>query len=53
MENKILKTDEEYFKALNRLEEIFQAKPGTPEGDEAFHLSLAIRKYDEENFPIH
>jgi|SRR5690554_1185064 len=52
MQIKILKTEEEYFQALDRLEEIFQAKPGTPEGDEAELLSLVIRKYDEANFPL-
>lgn len=52
MEIKILKTEEEYLKALKRLEEIFQAKPGTPEGDEMELLCLVVRKYEEEKYPI-
>jgi HTH-type transcriptional regulator/antitoxin HigA len=52
MQIKVLKTEEEYFQALALLEEIFQAEPGTPEGDEAELLSLVIRKYDEANFPL-
>jgi len=52
MQIKVLKTEEEYFQALNRLEEIFQAELGTPEGDEAELLSLVIRKYDEEFLPL-
>lgn len=52
MQIKVLKTEEEYFQALDRLEAIFQAESGTPEGDEAELLSLIIRKYDEENYPI-
>lgn len=52
MEIKILKTEEEYLKALKRLEEIFQAEPGTPEGEEMELLSLVVRNYEEEKFPI-
>lgn len=32
---KPIKTDKDYRKALERLESIFDAKPGTSEGDEA------------------
>lgn len=43
---------EEYLIKLKRLEEIFQAKPGTPEGEEADKLAKEIREFDEENYPI-
>jgi HTH-type transcriptional regulator/antitoxin HigA len=52
MKIKIIKTEEDYLQALKRLEEIFQAVPGTPEGEESELLCLVIRKYEEENFPI-
>lgn len=52
MKIRILKTEEDYLKALKRLEEIFQAEPGTPEGDESELLCLVIRKYEEEKYPI-
>ena len=45
-------TQEEYLIKLKRLEEIFQAKQGTPEGEEAEKLSKEIRKFDEKNYPI-
>lgn len=45
-------TQEEYLTKLKRLEEIFQAKPGTPEGDEAEKLAKEIREFDEKNYPI-
>lgn len=49
---KIIKTEEEYDKALERLEVIFDAEPGTQEGDEMELLSLLISKYEDENYPI-
>jgi len=48
MKFKLLKTDEDYEQALNKLDEIFDAKPNTPKGDEFELLSLLIDKYEEE-----
>ena len=33
MESEAIKTEEDYYQALNRLEEIFHAKIDTPDGD--------------------
>ena len=52
MDLKILKTKNDYEKALNKIEIIFDAKPNTVEGDEFELLSLLIDKYEEEHFPI-
>ncbi|MBW6460469.1 MAG: hypothetical protein K0B08_07835 [Bacteroidales bacterium] len=52
MKNKIIKTKKEYEKALNRLEQIFNARPGTAEGDELEFLSLLLDNYEKEHFPI-
>lgn len=52
MEIKAVKTDQDYENALRRLEEIFQAKADTPEGDEAEVLTILIEKYEDEYFPI-
>ena len=41
-------TKAEYEKALERLEEIFNAKPGTPEGKELDQLTNSILSYEEE-----
>lgn len=49
---KIIKTQAAYKKALKRIEEIFDAKPNTPKGDELELLSLLIDKYEQEKFPI-
>ena len=52
MDLKLIKTEEDYQQALQRLEVIFNAKKGTKEGDELEILSLLIEKYEGENFPI-
>ena len=49
---KPIKTESEYQNALNRLKEIFDAKPGTREGDELEILSILINNYENEHFPI-
>ena len=52
MEIKPIKTEQDYSDALMRLEEIFDAKKGTKEGDELEVLGILIEKYEDENFPI-
>lgn len=52
MKLKLLKSEKDYDKALARLEEIFDAAPGTPEGDEAEVLALLIEKYEDKHHPI-
>jgi HTH-type transcriptional regulator / antitoxin HigA len=52
MVNKVIKTEEEYNLALTRLEEIFDSKVGTLEGDELELLSLLIDNYEKVHYPI-
>ena len=52
MDIKVLKTEEEYSKALKRLEEVFHAPIDSIEGDEADLLSILIEKYENEHYPI-
>tara|TARA_R110000850_G_scaffold80862_1_gene173627 strand:- start:178926 stop:179285 length:360 start_codon:yes stop_codon:yes gene_type:complete len=47
-----IRNEKDYQKALNRLEDIFDAKKGTEEGDELEILSILIDQYEKENFPI-
>lgn len=49
---KPIKTEKDYFKALNRLEEIFDAQANTPAGDELEILGILIENYENQNFPI-
>jgi HTH-type transcriptional regulator/antitoxin HigA len=52
MNIKLIKTEADYQKALKRLEEIFDAKIGTPDSDEADILGLMIDEYEKKHFPI-
>lgn len=52
MEIKPIRTEEDYASALNRLEVIFNAEFGTPEGDELEILGILIDRYESEHFPI-
>lgn len=47
-----IRNDKDYQKALDRLEDIFDAKKGTDEGDELEILSILIDKYENDSFPI-
>jgi len=47
-----IKSEKDYENALERLEQIFDAKQGTKEGDELEILSILIEKYEDEYYPI-
>ncbi len=49
---KPIKTKKDYSLALERLEKIFDAKKGSPEGDELEVLSILIEKYENEHFQV-
>jgi HTH-type transcriptional regulator / antitoxin HigA len=48
----LIKTENDYNQALERLEIIFDAKKGTQEGDELELLGILIDQYENEHFPI-
>ncbi|MBS1615207.1 MAG: transcriptional regulator [Bacteroidetes bacterium] len=52
MNIKPIKTKKDYEQAMIRLENLFDAKKGTPKGDELEILSLLIEKYEDDKFPI-
>jgi HTH-type transcriptional regulator/antitoxin HigA len=47
-----IKTKKDYKAALARMEQIFDAKAGTVEGDELEVLGILIEKYENEHFPV-
>jgi HTH-type transcriptional regulator / antitoxin HigA len=49
---KVIKTTVEHEGALARIEELFTAKPGTPEGDELELLLLLVEAYEAKEYPI-
>ena len=52
MKPKLIKTNTEYEAALERIEAIFDAKPGTSVGDELELLTTLVELYEEKHFPI-
>ena len=52
MNIKLIKTESDYRNALNRLEQVFDAKIGTPESDEADMLALIVDEYEKKNYAI-
>ena len=50
MQLRKLKTKKDYSEAMERFNEIFQAKAGTKESDEADVLAILIKDYDDEHF---
>lgn len=47
-----IKTRKDYQQALLRLEQIFDAKPGSAEGDELELLGILIDSYEKNHYPI-
>jgi len=52
MKAKLIKTESDYKAALERIEAIFDARPGTPEGDELELLVTLVEMYEAKAFPI-
>ena len=49
---KPIKSKKDYQAALTRLDQIFDAKPGTKDGDELEILGILIEKYEQDRYPI-
>ena len=52
MKLKPIRNDRELDRALERIDELWGAKPGTPRSDELDVLMMLVEKYEEEHFPI-
>ena len=52
MKIKPIRSDKDYYNALDRLEQIFDSPIGTDEGDEAEILSLLIENFENTHYPI-
>ncbi len=50
--NRLIKTKEDYKKALSRIEMVMDAEPGTPEMDELELLTALVEMYEDRHFPI-
>ena len=47
-----IKTDDDLRAALARIDEIFDAEPGTPESDELDVLAVLVERYEDDHYPI-
>ena len=47
---KTIITEEEHQKALSRIEELMDAEPNTPEGDELDFLVTLVEKYEDKKY---
>lgn len=52
MKPKLIKRHQDHEAALDRIEAIFDARPGTPEGDELELLLTLVDLYEDKVFPI-
>jgi len=52
MNIKLIKTEEDYQQALERLADLFDAQIGTSESDEADILAMLVDEYEKKHYPI-
>jgi HTH-type transcriptional regulator/antitoxin HigA len=52
MEIRPIRSDADYRAALTEVERLWDAEPGTPEGDQAAILSILIEAYEAKHHPI-
>ncbi len=52
MKPRVIKSEAEYAATLARVEQIFDARPGTAKGDELELLLLLVESYEDLAFPI-
>lgn len=48
----VIKTDEDLQEALQRFDQVFMAKPGSPEADEREAIALVIEAYERKHHPV-
>lgn len=49
---KVIETEEDYQKTLSRIDELMDAEPNTPEGDELELLVTLVELYEDKKYPI-
>jgi HTH-type transcriptional regulator/antitoxin HigA len=52
MEIKPIKTEADEQAALQEIEKLFDAEPGTPESDRLEVLTTLVEAFEEQNYPI-
>ena len=52
MESQTIRTEDEYYAAISRLEKLMGSKPGTEESQELDALADLLVAYESKHFPI-
>lgn len=52
MEIKLIRNKDDYQIALRQIKALWNAAPGTPDGDRLEILSMLVSRYEEEHYPI-
>ena len=52
MISRLIKNEEDYKKALTRIEELMNAQPDTPEMDELDLMTALLEMYEDRHYPI-
>ena len=52
MISRLIKNEEDYKKALSRIEELMDAQPDTPEMDELELMTAMVEMYEDRHYPI-
>lgn len=52
MDIKPIRTEKDYEEALAQIDAIFDAQPGTPDGDLLEMLTILVEAYEEQHYPI-
>lgn len=52
MNIKSIKTLKDNQDALTRIEQVWEAEPNTPEGDELARLVMLVEEFENKHFPI-
>lgn len=52
MQPKVIKGEDEYRSALSHINDLFDAAPGTPEGDELELWIILVEAYEDVHYPI-
>ena len=52
MDIRLIHIEADYQAALQRIRNLWDAEPGTPEADELEILAMLVNRYEEEHYPI-
>jgi HTH-type transcriptional regulator/antitoxin HigA len=51
MDTKLIRTEKDHEEALAQIDAIFDAQPGTPDGDLLEMLTILVDAYEEQHYP--